>query len=123
MVIITLYLCFGPCTEVHQNGYWKRCAAKITKRLKLLFVRDCLDGLALYDDIATGQFSAQSLLVDIFRKLTNDYSAALFYALCAILRDSDFRHGQALSPVGDGAEVMGAADELARKAVSITSAS
>ncbi len=27
MVIITLYLCFGPCTEVHQNGYWKRCAA------------------------------------------------------------------------------------------------
>ena len=23
-----LYLCFGPCTEVHQNGYWKRYAAK-----------------------------------------------------------------------------------------------
>ena len=46
----------------------------------------------------------------------------IFYALCAILRDSDFRHGQALSPVGGGAEVMGAADELARKAVPITSA-
>ena len=27
VVIITLYLCFGPCTELHQNGYWKRCAA------------------------------------------------------------------------------------------------
>ena len=54
MVIITLYLCFRPCSEVHQNGYWKLCAAKITKRLKLLFVRDSLDGLALYDDIATG---------------------------------------------------------------------
>ena len=46
----------------------------------------------------------------------------IFYALCAILRDSDFRHGQALSPVGGGAEVKGAADELARKAVPFTSA-
>ena len=27
VVIITLYLCFGACTEVHQNGYWKRCTA------------------------------------------------------------------------------------------------
>ena len=52
-----------------------------------------------------------------------DYlSAAGFYAQGAILRDSDFRHGQALSHVGGGAEVMGAADELARKAVPITSA-
>ena len=52
-----------------------------------------------------------------------DYlSAAGFYAQGAILRDSDFRHGQALSPVGGGAEVMEAADELARKAVPITSA-
>ena len=24
VVIITLYLCFGPCTKVHQNGYLKR---------------------------------------------------------------------------------------------------
>ena len=47
-----------------------------------------------------------------------DYlSAAGFYAQGAILRDSDFRHGQALSPVWGGAEVMGAADELARKAI------
>ena len=52
-----------------------------------------------------------------------DYlSAAGFYAQGAILRVSDFRHGQALSPVWGGAEVMGAADELARKAVPITSA-
>ena len=113
MVIITLYLCFGPCTEVHQNGYWKRCAAKITKRLKLLFVRDSFDGLALYDDIATGhyhdhihldvafelfsvekrmiyellpciklffnQFSAQCLLVDIFRHSGSQLSVDILH--------------------------------------------
>ena len=113
MVIITLYLCFRPCSEVHQNGYWKLCAAKITKRLKLLFVRDSLDGLALYDDIATGhnhdhihldvafelfsvekrmiyellpciklffnQFSAQSLLVDIFRHSGSQLSVDILH--------------------------------------------
>ena len=41
-------------SEVHQNGYWKQSAAKITKRLKLLFVRDSLDGLARYANITTG---------------------------------------------------------------------
>ena len=51
-----------------------------------------------------------------------DYSAAVFYALCAILCQGNFRHRLALSPVGGGAEVMGAANELARKAVPITSA-
>ena len=35
VVIITLNLCFGPCTEVHKNSYWKRSATKITQRLKL----------------------------------------------------------------------------------------
>ena len=33
---------------------------------------------------------------------------SLFYALCAILRDSDFRHGQALSPVWGGIAPWGA---------------
>ena len=54
MVIIPFNLRSRPCTKVYQNGYWKRRATKITKRLKLLFVRDSLDGLALYDDITTG---------------------------------------------------------------------
>ena len=66
MVIITLYLCFGPCTEVHQNGYWKRCAA-------------------FY----------------FYVLLANDYSAALFYALCAILCLGNFLHVQALTPKGE----------------------
>ena len=65
VVIITLYLCFGPCTEVHQNGYWKRCTA-------------------FY----------------FYVLLANDYSAALFYALCAILCLGNFLHVQALTPKG-----------------------
>ena len=48
--------------------------------------------------------------------------AAGFYAQGEIIRVSDFRHRLALSPGGGRAEVMGAADELARKAVPITSA-
>ena len=42
--------------------------------------------------------------------------SAQFYAIAI------FVTGQALSPVGGGAEVKGAADELARKAVPFTSA-
>ena len=81
MVIITLYLCFGPCTEVHQNGYWKRCAA-------------------FY----------------FYVLLANDYSAALFYALCAILCLGNFLHVQALTPKGVSL-ASGIAVELARKAI------
>ena len=40
--------------------------------------------------------------------------SAQFYAIAIFV--TGFRHGQALSHVGGGAEVMGAADELARKA-------
>ena len=69
VVIITLYLCFGPCTAFY-----------------------------------------------FYVLLTNDYSAVLFYALCAILCLGNFLHVQALHPKG-GVSTSGIAVELARKAI------
>ena len=54
VVIIMLYLCFGPCTAFY-----------------------------------------------FYVLLTNDYSSALFYALCAILCLGNFLHVQALPPKGE----------------------
>ena len=62
MEIVTLYLGFGPCTEVHTNGYWEHGAAKIAKSLKLFLVCDGLNRLAFYNNIAPGASGCRNFL-------------------------------------------------------------
>ena len=59
VIIVSLNLGLGPCSEVHEDADGVSCATKIAEELVLLNVRDLFDGLAFHHDVPSVGFDHQ----------------------------------------------------------------